>query len=70
MEIGYWVRSCRFTLQDRFRNIIIRQRMDIGTSIIDTINAYILRWYGHVYRKEGNRWPEMISDWIPPQRRN
>lgn len=69
MEMGYWRRCCKLTLLDKVRNEHIRNRMNIATSIIDTIEAKKLRWYGHVCRMANTRWPKRIVNWNPPQRR-
>nr|CAH7720104.1 unnamed protein product [Callosobruchus chinensis] len=69
MEMGYWRRCCKLTLLDKVRNEQIRDRMSIATTIIDTIEAKKLRWYGHVCRMENSRWPKRILNWNPPERR-
>lgn len=69
MEMTFWRRSCKLTLLDRVRNEEIRTRMGVSTSIIDTIEAKGLRWYGHVRRMDEKRWPKRMLEWIPPQRR-
>lgn len=68
-EMGFWRRCCRLTLLDKVRNEVIRERMNIQTTIVDTTEAKSLRWYGHVNRMDYNRWPKKLLHWIPPQRR-
>ena len=69
MEMGFWRRCCRLTLMDKIRNNEIRERIGVGITIIDTIDAKRLRWYGHVCRMDEDRWPKRLMTWIPTQRR-
>lgn len=68
-EMSFWRRCCRLTLMDKVRNEEIRERMNIQTTIIDTVESKSLRWYGHVNRMDHSRWPKKLLQWIPPQRR-
>ena len=47
LEMEYWRRWCNLTLYDRIKNEEIRGRINICTSIHDTVDTKRLRWYGH-----------------------
>ena len=64
MEMRYWRRR-QLTLADRVRNEEIRNRMEIGTTTVDTIAAKSLRWYEHVQRMRRDRLPKELMKWAP-----
>lgn len=68
-EMGYWRRCCQLTIQDKIRNEDVLARLNIGTTILDTVEAKCLRWYGHVRRMDEGRWPKKIIEWTPAERR-
>lgn len=39
VEIGFCLRSCRLTFHDHVTNKEIRERIDVATSVIDSIEA-------------------------------
>ena len=39
------------TRRDRIRNVVIRERLNMTDSIIDTIQKRRLRWFGHIVRR-------------------
>ncbi|KAF2890792.1 hypothetical protein ILUMI_15381, partial [Ignelater luminosus] len=38
MEMAYWRRCCRLTLHDRVKNTNIREKINLGPTVIDTID--------------------------------
>jgi hypothetical protein len=38
-------------------------------TILERMGTNMLKWYGHVVRMEGNRWPKRIISWSPRVRR-
>lgn len=69
VEMDFWRRCLKVTRLDKIRNEVVRQRMDVGTSVNERIGARRLRWYGHVRRMSDESWPNRILDWVPPGRR-
>jgi hypothetical protein len=51
------------------RNTVIKQKMNVGRSLLDYIKTKQLQWYGHVQRIEEGRWPIEVMKWRPPGRR-
>ena len=68
-EMDFLRRSCRVSRFEHIRNNVIRERMDLEKSIIESIDKKQLTWFGHVKRMEENRWPKKILEWDPPERR-
>lgn len=51
-EINYWRRCCSVTKLEHVRNTVIRERMEVDRSLIDSIETKKLLWYGHLKRME------------------
>jgi hypothetical protein len=47
----------------------VRRIMRAEETVLDTIEARKLRWFGHVMRRPEDRWPAIIHSWISPGRR-
>jgi hypothetical protein len=47
----------------------VRRIMRAEDTVLDTIEARKLRWFGHVMRMPEDRWPAIIHSWIPSGRR-
>ena len=67
-EIDFWRRSARISRKDKFRNTIIKQKMNVTRSLADDIKTQQLKWYGHVQRMEEGRLPKKVIKWSPPGR--
>jgi len=65
----FWRRSAPISRKDKIRNIIIKQKINVTTSLLDDIKTQQLKWYGHVQRMEEGRLPKKIMRWSPPGRR-
>jgi len=65
----FWRRSAPISRKDKIRNIIIKQKINVTTSLLDDIKTQQLKWYGHVQRMEEGRSPKKIMRWSPPGRR-
>jgi hypothetical protein len=53
------------TLQEKVRNVTIREIMEVGKNILEVIEEKRLRWFGHVKRMPGNRLSMKILEWEP-----
>lgn len=53
MQMDYWRRCRRLTRQDivLLSNEDVRNKMEIGINLKDTIQAKILNWYRHLQRE-------------------
>lgn len=69
LQMDFLRRSCRVSKLEHITNEEIRNRMNIDSTIVDTIEQKRLIWYGHVKRMPLERWPRKMYEWIPPQRR-
>jgi hypothetical protein len=67
--MDFWRRSARISRKDKIRNIIIKQKINVVTSLSDDIKTKQLQWYGHVQRTEEERLPKDVMKWSPPGRR-
>ena len=56
------------TRRDRLRNEWIRQEIGV-MSVLDLIEEWKMRWYGHVMRMENWRYPKQTMEWVPTERR-
>ena len=54
--------------EDKIRNTIIEQKMNVTRSILDDIKTK-LKWYGRVQRMEEGRLPKKSYEMSPPGRR-
>ena len=54
-EMDFWRRSARISRNDKIRNTIIKQKMNVTRSLLDNIKTKQLQWYGHVQRMEEGR---------------
>jgi len=69
-EMDFWRRSARISRNDKIRNNIIKQKMNVIRSLLDDIKTKQLQWYGHVQRMEEGRLPKEVMKGSPPGRRN
>ena len=70
-EMDVLMRSARKSKMERINNEHINEIMGVkeNPDIIDIIERKRLQWYGHVKRKEDERLPKLIMEWIPGDRR-
>jgi hypothetical protein len=68
-EMDFWRRSARLFREEKIRNTIIKQKMNVTKSLLDDINTKQLKWYGHVEGMEEGRLPKQVTKWSPPGRR-
>jgi len=54
------------TAFDVNHSVIIAESME---TILERMGTNMLKWYGHVVRMEGNRWPKRVITWSPRGRR-
>jgi hypothetical protein len=59
----------RISRKDKFRNTIIKQKMNVARSLLDDIKTKQVQLYGHVKRMEEGRLPKEVMKWRPPGRR-
>jgi len=59
-EMDFWRRSVRISRKDKIRNNIIKQKMNVTTSVLDDIKTKQLQWFGHVQRMEEGRLPKEV----------
>ena len=64
-EMDIWQCSARISRKDKIRNTIIKQKMNVATSLLDDIKTKQLHWYGHVQRMEEGRLPKGVTKWRP-----
>ena len=57
-EMDFWRRSLRISRQDKIRNNIIKQKMNVTKSLLEDIKTKQLKWCGHVQRMEEGRLPK------------
>lgn len=69
LEMDFWRRSARISRLDHIRNDRIREIMKVEQTIIDTIEQKRLIWYGHLQRMDEDRWPKIVWQWVPQERR-
>jgi len=69
IEIDFWRRSARISRQNKIRNIMIKQKMNVVRSLLDDIRTKQLQCYGHVQRMEEGRLPKKVMKWSTPGRR-
>jgi hypothetical protein len=65
IEMDSWRRSARKSRKEKFRNVTIREVMEVGKNILEVTEEKRLRWFGHVKRMPGNRLPLKILEWEP-----
>jgi hypothetical protein len=58
-------RSARKSRKEKFRNVTIREIMEVGKNILELIEEKRLRWFGYVKRMPGNRLPLKVLEWEP-----
>ena len=68
-EMDFWRRLARISREDKIRNNILKQKMNVTKSLLEDIKTKQLKWYGHVQRMEGGRLPKKVMKWSPPGRR-
>jgi hypothetical protein len=68
-EMDLWRRSSRVSRKDKFRNTIIKQKMNVTRFLLDDIKTKQLHWYGHVQRVEEGRLLKGVMKWRPLRRR-
>jgi hypothetical protein len=68
-EMDFWRRSARISREDKIRNNIIKQKMNVTSSLLDDIKTKQLQWYGHVQKMEERRLPIEVIKWRPTGRR-
>ena len=56
------------TRRDILRNEWIRQKIGV-MSVLDLIEEWKMRWYGHVMRMENWKYPKQMLEWVPTGRR-
>jgi hypothetical protein len=52
-------------MQEKVRNVTIREVMEVGKNILEVIEEKRLRWFEHVKRMPGNRLPLKVLEWEP-----
>jgi hypothetical protein len=58
-EYEYESRKSR---KEKFRNVTIREVMEVGKNILEVTEEKRLRWFGYVTRMPGNRLPLKIVE--------
>ncbi len=53
-------RICGITWEDRVRNEEVRRRTGQSVTILDRQKDMQPRWFGHVVRMSGERWPNIV----------
>ena len=53
--MDFWRRSTRISRKDKFRNNIIKQKMNVTRSLLGDIKTKQLKRYGHDQRMEEGR---------------
>ena len=61
-EMDFWRRSARISREDKIRNTIIKQKMNVTRFVLDDIKTKQLQWYGHVQRMEEGRLPKRSDE--------
>ena len=67
--MDFWRRSARISRKDKFRNNIIKQKMNVTRSLLEDVKTKQLKCYGHVQRMEEGRLPKKVMKWSSPGRR-
>jgi hypothetical protein len=57
-EMDFWRRSARISRNDKIRNTVIKQKMNVNRSLLEDIKTKQLQWYGPVQRMEEGRLPK------------
>jgi hypothetical protein len=63
--MDFWRRSARKSRKEKFRNVTIREIMEVRKNILEVIEEKRLRWFGHVKRMPVNRLPLKVLEWEP-----
>jgi len=50
-EMDFWRRSARLSRKDKTRNTIIKQKMNVTSSLLDDINTKQLKWSMDMFRE-------------------
>ena len=58
--MDFWRLSARISREDKIRNNIIKQKMNVTRSLLEDIKTKQLKWYGHVQRMEEGRLPKKL----------
>jgi hypothetical protein len=69
IEMDFWRRSARISKKDKFRDTIIKLKINVTRSVLDDIKTKQLQWYGHVQGMEEEILPKEVMKWRPPGRR-
>jgi hypothetical protein len=67
--MDFWRRSARISRNDKIRNNITKQKMNVTRSLLDDIKTKQLQWSGYVQRMEEGRLPKEVMTWRPLGRR-
>jgi hypothetical protein len=62
-------RSARISREDKIKNTIIKQIVNVTRSLLDDIKTKQFECYGHVQRMEEGRLPKEVMKWRPLGRR-
>jgi hypothetical protein len=62
-ETDFWRRAARTSKILKVRNEVIREKMGGTQPILERKENNMLKWYGHVFRMEDNRWRKCIMTW-------
>jgi hypothetical protein len=63
--MNFWRRSARKSRKEKIRNGTMRAIMEVGKNILELTEEKWLRWFGHVKRMPGNRFPWKMFEWKP-----
>ena len=69
MEMNFLRKLARCSRLEKIIKNVIREKMNIKTSVLDYIRYTPLNWYGHVQRMDQERLPRTILEWCLPGRR-
>jgi hypothetical protein len=64
-EMDFWRRSARKSRKEKFRNVTVREVMEVRKNILEVTEEKRLRWFGHVKIMPENRLPRKILEWEP-----
>ena len=49
------MKMCGVTVMDRVRNYVIRREVGVMRDLASRVENYVLRWFGHIERMDGER---------------
>jgi len=68
-EMDFWRRSARISREEKIKNTVIKQKINVVRSLLGDIETKQLQWCGNVQRMEEGGLAKEVMKWSPPGKR-